>query len=432
MWLIDRQTDGAARGRRIALPPVLRDALIRWYVGAGSQQDEAAGIMLVQQARIGAKWIACDCLGRSALPPILTPAYLSEAETYYLRRLTQSNRPEHRADCPFFRDQATNRITHVHNRATPVEPPTGFFQVLLPAPDKLAQKPQRDLIDDRTRDASIPRLARLLRRLIDLSGVNRLSPLGQTPAVHSIAHEFRALGRAAGQIEIAPGIELVRLLWTHAAALHGKQVYAALRRMAENWPTGHAPQAFLALFAEKFEGNIIRPAGADPFYLANRVQSPSVRSNRIGGPYLILVVVGQYPESRGYSPLRAYAQPILSGRCFVPVESEAERTVLRELLRARHALRREGVECAIEKPVFDSLTPAGPFRPDFLVEARSIETGEIKQIILEVKDSEQPAPALDPQTPSSPLPRSTALLKVSSNDCEQHRLPRMLLDAISF
>ena len=81
MWLIDRQTDGAAGSRRIQLPAVLKDALIRWYVGVGSRDDEAAGIMLVQQARIGSKWIACNCLGHASLPPILTPAYLSEAET---------------------------------------------------------------------------------------------------------------------------------------------------------------------------------------------------------------------------------------------------------------------------------------------------------------------------------------------------------------
>ena len=86
MWLVDRDTDGC--GRRIALPSPLREALVRWYVGAGSPGDEEAGITLVQNARIGAKWIACDCLPDDEPPAILTPAFLSEAETYYLRRLT--------------------------------------------------------------------------------------------------------------------------------------------------------------------------------------------------------------------------------------------------------------------------------------------------------------------------------------------------------
>ena len=89
------------------MPSPLREALVRWYVGAGSPGDEEAGITLVQNARIGAKWIACDCLPDDEPPAILTPAFLSEAETYYLRRLTSGKRPDHRADCPFFRDQVT-------------------------------------------------------------------------------------------------------------------------------------------------------------------------------------------------------------------------------------------------------------------------------------------------------------------------------------
>ncbi|AJR26922.1 MULTISPECIES: hypothetical protein [unclassified Sphingobium] len=428
MWLIDRQTDGRAGSRRIPLPAVLQEALIRWYIGAGSRDDEAAGITLVQQARIGGKWIACNCLGHASLPPILTPAYLSEAETYYLRRLTQTNRPEHRSDCPFFRDSATNRITHVRNHSDPVDPPTGFFEVLRPAPDKLAQRPERELTDDRTRNASIPRLARLLWRLIDASGVNRLPPLAETARDHSIAREFRALGRSAGQIEIAPGIELGRLFWTHAGALHGKQVYAALRRLAETWPTGHAPQAFLALFADKFEGNVVSAAGAEPVHLANRVQSPSVLTNRIAGPYLVLVVVGQYPESRGYSPLRAYAQPILSGRRFVPVASEFERTILQELLRVQYSLRRYHIEFAVEKPVFDRLTQSGSCRPDFLIEARSMKTGEVRELVLEARgpDASDPAPISAPASPA----HDRSVLRLTPQNWEDAPLSEKLLNAL--
>ena len=91
MWLIHRDTDGKSRDR-IRLPEPLREALVRWYIGEGSWHDEQAGVTLVQNARIGQRWIACDCLGGDKAPPILTPAYLSEAETYYLRRLTSTKR----------------------------------------------------------------------------------------------------------------------------------------------------------------------------------------------------------------------------------------------------------------------------------------------------------------------------------------------------
>jgi hypothetical protein len=384
MWLIDRQSDGL-RAARIPLPAPLRAALVRWYVGEGSRQDEDAGITLVQQARIGAKWIACDCLGADRAPPILTPAFLSEAETYYLRRLTSARRPEHQAQCPFFRDQVTNRITEVRSAETPADPPTGYFEVLRPAPEKLAQRPDEDASDDRTRSASIPRLARLLWRLLANSGLNLTPPQSEEPAERTIVDEFRRLTSSASKIEIAPGIELGRALWTHGQAFHHNRVELGIRELARRWPRGHAAQGFLALFAQDFKGSTIHAAGCAPIVIANRVQSPSVRGNPIKGPYLILVVVGQYPETRGFAPLRAYAQPIYSGNRFVPVESEFERSVFRSLLDARRALDQGNVDLIIEKPVFDRLTPLGTCRPDFLLEARSRQTGEICQIVVDAR-----------------------------------------------
>ena len=382
MWLIDRETNGVGV-RRIPLPAPLREALVRWYIGEGSRGDEEAGIMLIQNARIGAKWIACDCLAASDPPPILTPAFLSEAETYYLRRLTSTKRPEHREDCPFFRDQVTHRITEIRSRETPADPPAGFFEVLRPAPEKLAQRPEEDASDDRTRHASVPRLARLLWRLIDAAGTNRVSPEQHETEPASIKREFEALCRAAAKIEIAPGIQLARAFWTHANALHSRRAYANLRQLAKIWPSGHAPQGFMALFSPQVRGHVVDVPGAEPLHVANRVQSPSVRGNVIKGPFLVVIVAGEYPEAHGYAPLRAYAQPIFSGQRFIPVDSEFERSVLRELLKARRQLDKAGVDLAIEKPVFDRLTTHGACRPDFLLEARSRLTGEIKQLVVE-------------------------------------------------
>ena len=386
MWLIARHSNGRGAGR-IPLPAPVRDALVRWYVGAGSRGDEEAGIMLVQQARIGEKWIACDCLPAGEAPPILTPAFLSEAETYYLRRLTSASRPEHQPDCPFFRDQATNRITEVRTQESPADPPTGYFEVLRPAPEKLAQRPEEDITDDRTRQASVPRLARLLWRLLNLSGLNRCPPLSEEMPERSIGHEFKVLTVAAGKVEIAPGIELGRAFWTHAQALHSKRVYARLRELARTWPRGHAAQAFLTLFAQEVRGSTIHVAGSEPVVLANRVQSPSIRGNPIKGPYLAIVVAGEYPEAHGYAPLRGYAQPIYSGNRFIPVDSEFERSVLRELIKLRWSFDRKGIDLALEKPVFDTLTPIGSCRPDFILEAHSRDTGEIRTIIIEAMGS---------------------------------------------
>lgn len=371
MWLVDREKNGIDTGR-IALPSPLRAALVRWYIGTGDRGDEEAGIMLVQQARIGAKWIACDCLGDRNSPPILTPAYLSEAETFYLRRLTGSKRPDHRLDCPFFRDQATNRLSEVRRASERSDPADGFFEVLRPAPEKLAQRPGSDATDDRTRQGSLPRLARLLWRLLDLAGTHRLEF-----APGSIKEQFSMLERVAGAIEVAPSMELTSVLWTHGQALHSRRAYAVLRELADRWPQGHAPQGFLIVFADRIQGHEVFAAGCEPIRVANRVQSPSRRGEPVKGPYLVIIVVGEYPEKRGFAPLRAYAQPVLSGHRFVPVDSELERSVLREFLKVQLALSRRGIDLAVERPIFDRLTPLGPGRPDLWVEACSQTTGEV-------------------------------------------------------
>ena len=426
MWLIDRNSDGAG-GKRIALPPPLRAALVRWYVGEGGHSDEEAGIMLVQQARIGAKWIACDCLATGARPPILTPAFLSEAETYYLRRLTGARRPEHQSDCPFFRDQVTNRLSEVRSGDGSADPAPGFFEVLRPAPEKLAQRPDGDASDDRTRQASVPRLARLLWRLLDISGVNRIPPFQVGGGGPSIRAEFEALIRSAANIEIAPGVELARAFWTHPRTLQSRKVYATLRALSRSWPRGHAPQGFLTLFSPHFQGHEIIVPDGKPVLVANRVQSPSLRENRLKGPYLVIVVVGEYPEAHGYAPLRAYAQPIYSGQHFIPVASELERMALRQIFGARQEFSRQGVDLFIERPIFDQLTPLGACRPDILIEARSRVTGEIRSLTVDlIRDRDGPVA----ETRHARLRQFAPVVAISSAEVEEQAVKTRLVAAL--
>lgn len=425
MWLIDRDTDGVG-GRRIPLPSPLQDALVRWYTGTGSRADEEAGITLVQNARVGAKWIACDCLPDGEAAPILTPAFLSEAETYYLRRLTSVKRPEHREDCPFFRDQVTHRLSEIRTRETPANPPDGYFEVLRPAPEKLAQRPNDDATDDRTRHASVPRLARLLWRLMDVAGANRVLAPSDESEPPLIKTQFAALTRAAAKIEIAPGIELGRAFWTHADALRSRRAYAVLRHLAKGWPRGHAPQGFLTVYSPNVRGHLVEIANAQPIRVANRVQLFSFAGNPVKGPFLVMIVAGEYPEAHGYAPLRAYAQPILSGHRFIPVDSDFERDVLRALLRARRGLATEGIDLIIERPVFHRLTAKGPCRPDFVIEARSRTTGEFKQLVLAVeRNSESHGHARDRMLRVAPI------LDIAPADVAEGTIHGRLRDALA-
>ncbi|RIA46402.1 hypothetical protein DFR49_0943 [Hephaestia caeni] len=377
MWLVDR--GGRGHGR-IPINPIVRDALVRWYTGDGNHHDEETGVVLVQQARLGERWIACDCLGPGAAPPLMTPAYLSEAETFYLRRLTGNGRPEHRLDCPFFHEQsAPDQITN-RDPTSPVDRPDGYFSVLHSAPVRLSQQPEESG-GGRERHAYVPRLARLLWRLLDLSGRNRAGLPDNCE--RGIANEFAAIQAIAERLEVAPGIELARTLWTHGSAFQRKRVYAGLRALATTWPSGHAPQAFLLLFAHEVQGHTVHAAGCDPIKVATRVQHPSVHGAAIAGPYLVLIVIGELPQAKGYAPLRAYAQPVYSGQRFIPVDSEFERSTLRDLLRIQHRLHERGHDSSILKPLFDIQTPAGNCRPDFIIETCSRATGESRAAVVE-------------------------------------------------
>lgn len=425
MWLVDR---GGRGHQRIPIDPLVRDALVRWYIGKGNHHDEEAGVVLVEQARLGDMWIACDCLGAQVAPPLMTPAYLSEAETFYLRRLTGPGRPEHRLDCPFFHAQAAPGHMATADPVRPVDRPEGYFSVLKSAPVRLARAPE-DSAGGRVRQPHIPRLARLMWRLIDLAGRNQamLSPSGE----RGIASEFAAIQQAAGHIEVAPGVELARVLWTHGSAFRHRRVYAGIRALASRWPRGHAPQGFLLLFANGIEGNIIHAAGCDPIEVATRIQHPSIHGTPVAGPYLALIVIGELPQVKGYAPLRAYAQPIYSGQRFIPVDSDFERTVLRDLLRIQHRLDEHRYDSAITKPLFDIQTPAGNCRPDFIIETYSRETGENRIAIVEAMGFDTDA-YHDAKAITHPrMEKIAPVIDINDTDLRDGTLQARLLDLIT-
>jgi hypothetical protein len=184
------------------------------------------------------------------------------------------------------------------------------------------------------------------------------------------------------------------------------------------------------LFSRAFKGNVIYPADGDPIVIAYRVQSPSIRGNLIKGPYLILVVVGEYPEARGYAPLRAYAQPIYSGQRFVPVDSEFEREVFRGLLQARSVLDGMSIDITIEKPVFDILTDRGSCRPDFLLEARSRATGEIRQLVVEAMGSTADDYLASKAVTHPRMARIAPILSVTPRDAAGGGIPAMISAAL--
>ena len=345
---------------RARVPDEFYDHLLRWYTGQGSADDERVGIELVRSAREHARWFACECLGRDVHPPLLSPAYMAEAQTFYLRRLTGAERPAHLPACPFFRDQVTG-IDRTLGLRPAYAVPDGFFSVLKPIGEHLAQAAEPT--PPRPRAPSVPRLARLLWLLVERAGTNVVeSVTDRQPA--SIAAEFRRVREAAAGLMLAPTVPLARLLFTHADDLHRKVIYARLRAAAETWPAGHEPQAFLLMFARHVGTREIITADG----VAVTVATDIARPPKTEGPFLVIVAIGFDPVARGYAPLRAYAQPILDGHHFLPVTSSAERQLAGHLLALQRPLHRNGIDLRLKKPVFDIVTEFGPCRPQMMVE----------------------------------------------------------------
>lgn len=385
MWLVGKDTTG--KTGRVAISDQLKAALVRWYTGRGSEADHRASVSLVSTARENHKWIACDCLGAERPPPLMSAAYLSFQETYYLRRLT--SRPGHEPGCPFHLPQAPPRIREtVKDSLYAIGLPKGLFSAHQKAPEKLAQRPEDIEPDDRSRGVAIPRLGKLLWLLLERAGSNilrELPPSGRRAG--SISEEMRHLKRAAQGLEIAPGIRLSDHLYTNAIDYEKRRVHARLRAAAETWPPEFAPQAFLLLEASEVTSSEV-VTGLGTVEIRNRIQHTGIIRAEVEPPFLVLAVVGEHSRREGYLALRAYAQPVFSGNQFVPAEREHDRDVLRALQQAQYELRRLGVRMAVKKVLFDITLAAGSARPDFLVALLDEHSGVECKFALQILQSD--------------------------------------------
>jgi hypothetical protein len=223
--------------------------------------------------------------------------------------------------------------------------------------------------------------------------VNTVPPVGNDRNGNepSIQAEFDALKRGARGLEVAPGIELTRVLFYYAGAYHSEQIFAKLRSLARNWPEDHAPQAFMLLYTALVHGHDLDVRGFAPIHVANRVQCLPFKGRPVSGPFLSLVVIGDHHETHGYTAVRAYAKPIFSGRRFMTVGSDTERDLLERLFTLRNQLMRGGTALGITKPLFDDMTEAGFVRADMIVETQRND-GVVTRFALVIRSRDDAAP----------------------------------------
>ena len=84
----------------------------------------------------------------------------------------------------------------------------------------------------------------------------------------------------------------------------------------------------------------------------------------------------------------------------------------------------------IEKPVLDRLTPLGPCRPDFLLEARSRVTGEVRQLVVEAMGGATAGFLASKRSAFRALEEIAPVLRIEPSVIEAHRTYRVLAAAL--
>ncbi len=392
MWLV-KKSNPYPGAQSTEIPAEDATALRAAYAGESSREQLTAALKLSESARRFDNWIACDCRQAEGLYPLLTPAYLGSAGTYYIRRLTGSDRPNHASDCIFRFERPVPGLGPIaEGRSAPIVSPTGNFSVLTPEiatdiSEKSTTAPARE-----KQSKSVPPLARQLWRLMFLAGLTKLDPI-QRSQKPSIKSEMSKLRVAAERLDVVDGSALASVLSTFPADYHRKALFAKIRQASKQWPDGAPLQGFLLAYTPDASGKKLLFNDIEPILVAGELARPVSDDSKARAPYLSLTVVGEHPSAGGLTALRSYAQPIYSGAQFIPVDSHFERQVLRLInkVRFRLAEERPSLEISIDKPVFDRMTEDGPCRPDFVLEIFDGATGEIRTLIVEAMGYKLPA-----------------------------------------
>lgn len=386
MRLIDRDIGSLVSGD-LEISAETANALRSAYAGIASDEEMTRAIEAVRSARESHQWFACDCRADENIYPLIAPAYLTSAKTYYLRRLVGPKRPLHAVSCPFFRERPEPGLGRDRGAPSSARPPDGFFSVIdHEAARKVAGG--RDQLRSITsvRQYTPPPLARQLWRLMRLARLNHLPPV-QSSAPPSISAEFSRLRAAAENVLVSKGVPLARVLGTHPEAYTSNRLFAQIRQV-QRASSNEAPlQGFLALFARSASQETIHGAEGADIQLEGGVATAPGISLVDDGPFLILAVIGDRAGQGGLAALRAYAQPIYSATQFMPVMTTLGRSLVKSLNSIRWSLakRRSDLRISLEMPLFALETSGGPVRPDIMIEVSSTITGEVRTTFLFVE-----------------------------------------------
>ena len=319
-------------------------------------------------------WILCDCRGRDVQDrPSIALRRVDE------RKIVTINRPDppvrHEGDCIF---------GPAGGRTEGRLPPVVFRDVLDPVrdddehskdggPGEGPWRPWRfeePATGDRRRTPG-----GVLRTLMRAASLHRL---GVADWFKSPQEWLAAIIHAAEKYRSPEGRSTSELLFTDPAQWASDCDARDMDEAERTWTGPGKPFFWLCRLARDLHDREINRAHPHLGHVAVRtgIRSPQIGGNRVQGPWLFLGRVARSGTTGRWECRQAFAQPIVSALCPIPVESQNERRAVGALRSLVWSLENNAdlgkalggtVHVELEKPLAHIETVGGPCLPDFIL-----------------------------------------------------------------
>lgn len=361
-WLVPK---GQTAGPRLPVPTDDVAAIVRHCSGERAQEVETLLARFMAAARANDQWLICGCRGETDDMPAMTfvrqgggsaPGGCTDPD-HHGRRLRRK-RPAHDPSCPLHSAQLTGG-----EEASAFRRPLPDVEVLFSALQPSGEVPQAQAFAAASfhlgqRTLSPPSLATLLWRIMHQAGLNAWTVRSRS----GCAAHLDALRKAGFVFSVDPAVRLPKVLTLRADAL--RRVTRAIA--GQSW-ANHPPQGYLIGFAHELDRHAFFTAGGR-VEVAEPIVRPRYFENYIAGPFLVIVLLARLNGLGPIVPLRAYAQPVLSGDWLLPVDSDLERRAAQLLRRLAEEEASAGRAIRVRKPLFSMDVPGGACVPDFVID----------------------------------------------------------------
>lgn len=412
MWICSATRPDADPVAVRPLPHADRQCFENYFLhGKDLAQFEAVLAKLRQQHY----WLMCDCqavLENGQPDPAQAPLFFPRKIDDRIRLVRNTARPPHHDRCPFYFDP-TETTRHAiqatdGQRRLPVD-----RVLILRNPGKPAP-PTESLARTQEERSQLPEIARLLWTILDRAELNiihfdRMDKMqsgkghvaGARPTIATETAKLRTALAGMHAYTDGSGVRhsLLEISKTYAPALvkpegSVSEIYQLYRIHAGNMAKAKKrPQVFFFGYVNEVgQESIDHPDLPEDFHIGTKIKTTGVAGPAGGAPYLVAIVFGQRADTRRFSAIQAFAQPIYEAQHrfaqFAPVASAIERQCLHMLKSLQFVVMRvyPHADVIIRKPLFSITTPEGYYLPNFILDVTA-PTQQRLSFFIELADS---------------------------------------------